>query len=501
VRGGRFWRRARSGERTPLRAVSVRPHHGRERDEPRRCPGAGDARAGGSPDVGHVVAPARRARRRGPDRPGCRRHGDDSAARRRGCRRGDRSVSALRAAARAEPRALARGAARRGRAAGGVAPVRQCPDHGPSSALRLRCAVRSGAAPWLSLGSLRRALHAAARAGPDVGQPHAPRPLPVRVAVAGAGADPRRPGRPATSHALGRVAPRLDRRRGRRVRPVLGGGQLLRGAAVSLCRRPGVRHLRGPGAGAGGGVAPCGTAEAHGAARRPAVPVLRLAHAHRRLERADVGVLLSRATNQVEDRHLGTDGSRTPESRPGVRTRAVARPSGGAAPRLRTGAERSRSAPVHGRRLPDPNGARCRGYASARRHSGPARAPARRHLFDSVGAPGRHHGHRPLLGPTSLRSRMDLTSMETWSVTTPLTLEDAARRAGLAAALVALAGGALTLNHLLPGVFYDDGLYTGIAYALSHGLGYAHPHLPGHPAAVHFPPLYPLVLTPFVGLL
>src|SRR5205823_1262974 len=83
--------------------------------------------------------------------------------------------------------------------------------------------------------------------------------------------------------ALGRVAPRLDRRRGRRVRPVLGGGQLLRGAAVSLCRRPGVRHLRGPGAGAGGGVAPCGTAEAHGAARRPAVPVLRLAHAHRRL--------------------------------------------------------------------------------------------------------------------------------------------------------------------------------------------------------------------------
>jgi len=91
--------------------------------------------------------------------------------------------------------------------------------------------------------------------------------------------------------------------------------------------------------------------------------------------------------------------------------------------------------------------------------------------------------------------------METWSVTTPLTLEDAARRAGLAAALVALAGGALTLNHLLPGVFYDDGLYTGIAYALSHGLGYAHPHLPGHPAAVHFPPLYPLVLTPFVGLL
>src|SRR5207237_823954 len=44
-------------------------------------------------------------------------------------------------------------------------------------------------------------------------------------------------------------------------------------------------------------------------------------------------------------------------------------------------------------------------------------------------------------------------------------------------------------------------LYVGIAYALSHGLGYAHAHLPGYPAAVHFPPLYPLVLAPFVGLL
>jgi hypothetical protein len=74
-------------------------------------------------------------------------------------------------------------------------------------------------------------------------------------------------------------------------------------------------------------------------------------------------------------------------------------------------------------------------------------------------------------------------------------------RAGLAAGAVALAGGALTLNHDLVGVFYDDGLYAGLAYALSHGLGYVHPHLPGHPAAVHYPPLYPLLLTPFFGML
>src|SRR5438046_5650602 len=83
----------------------------------------------------------------------------------------------------------------------------------------------------------------------------------------------------------------------------------------------------------------------------------------------------------------------------------------------------------------------------------------------------------------------------------PFTAEAAARGAGVAAGLVALAGRALTLNDMLPGVFYDYGLYVGIAYALSHGLGYAHAHLPGYPAAVHFPPLYPLVLAPFVGLL
>src|SRR3989442_15948817 len=76
-----------------------------------------------------------------------------------------------------------------------------------------------------------------------------------------------------------------------------------------------------------------------------------------------------------------------------------------------------------------------------------------------------------------------------------------ARRAGIVAALLVLAGGGLTLNQMLAGVFYDDGLYVGTAYALGHGLGYVHPNLPGHPAVVHFPPLYPLLLTPFVGAL
>jgi hypothetical protein len=74
-------------------------------------------------------------------------------------------------------------------------------------------------------------------------------------------------------------------------------------------------------------------------------------------------------------------------------------------------------------------------------------------------------------------------------------------RAGLAVGIVTLAGGAFTLNHHLVGVFYDDGLYAGLAVALGHGLGYVHPHLPGTPAAVHYPPLYPLLLAPLFGLL
>lgn len=64
----------------------------------------------------------------------------------------------------------------------------------------------------------------------------------------------------------------------------------------------------------------------------------------------------------------------------------------------------------------------------------------------------------------------------------------------------AAACGALALNRLLVGVFYDDGLYAGLAAALASG-GYHHPHLPGTPAAIHYPPVYPLVLAPFYAVL
>jgi hypothetical protein len=78
---------------------------------------------------------------------------------------------------------------------------------------------------------------------------------------------------------------------------------------------------------------------------------------------------------------------------------------------------------------------------------------------------------------------------------------DLSRRAGVLVALWALAVGAFALNHFLVGVFYDDGLYAGIATALATGQGYVHPHLPGSPAVIHYPPLYPLVLAPLFGLL
>lgn len=76
-----------------------------------------------------------------------------------------------------------------------------------------------------------------------------------------------------------------------------------------------------------------------------------------------------------------------------------------------------------------------------------------------------------------------------------------ARRAALIAGACATVGGVAALNRALVGVFYDDGLYAGIAVALSHGQGYVHPHLPGSPAVIHYPPLYPLALAPLFGVL
>ena len=45
------------------------------------------------------------------------------------------------------------------------------------------------------------------------------------------------------------------------------------------------------------------------------------------------------------------------------------------------------------------------------------------------------------------------------------------------------------------GVFHDDGIYALLARSLASGQGFHYAHLPGTPAATHYPPLYPLMLA------
>ncbi|MBX6332518.1 MAG: hypothetical protein IRY91_11785, partial [Gemmatimonadaceae bacterium] len=72
----------------------------------------------------------------------------------------------------------------------------------------------------------------------------------------------------------------------------------------------------------------------------------------------------------------------------------------------------------------------------------------------------------------------------------------AADRAPWIAALIMLAILILTRGRSAPvGVFYDDGIYFDLARALAAGHGYRHDALPGAPAGVHYPPLYPLWLV------
>ncbi|MSR06058.1 MAG: hypothetical protein EXR93_03170 [Gemmatimonadetes bacterium] len=47
----------------------------------------------------------------------------------------------------------------------------------------------------------------------------------------------------------------------------------------------------------------------------------------------------------------------------------------------------------------------------------------------------------------------------------------------------------------LVGSFYDDGVYVTLAKALAEGQGYRNIHLPGSPASIHYPVLYPAALS------
>jgi hypothetical protein len=66
-----------------------------------------------------------------------------------------------------------------------------------------------------------------------------------------------------------------------------------------------------------------------------------------------------------------------------------------------------------------------------------------------------------------------------------------AAAAGLA--VVAVVGANLGVG--LVGIFYDDGIYLALARSLAEGGGYHLLYLPGAPAAVHYPVLYPLFLA------
>ncbi len=69
------------------------------------------------------------------------------------------------------------------------------------------------------------------------------------------------------------------------------------------------------------------------------------------------------------------------------------------------------------------------------------------------------------------------------------------RRAAWIAAACALAGGLLTMTAHPVGVFYDDAIYLLVAKAIAEGHGYVYAFLPGSPPAIHYPPLWPVILA------
>jgi hypothetical protein len=69
------------------------------------------------------------------------------------------------------------------------------------------------------------------------------------------------------------------------------------------------------------------------------------------------------------------------------------------------------------------------------------------------------------------------------------------RRAPWIAALIALVAALMTMTSDPIGVFNDDGIYLLTAKALAEGQGYVYPHLPGTPPAIHYPPIWPMLLA------
>ncbi len=60
---------------------------------------------------------------------------------------------------------------------------------------------------------------------------------------------------------------------------------------------------------------------------------------------------------------------------------------------------------------------------------------------------------------------------------------------------LAIAVGLAVVDALPVGVVADDSFYVILARALASGEGYRYLNVPGHPAATHFPPGYPALLS------
>jgi hypothetical protein len=69
------------------------------------------------------------------------------------------------------------------------------------------------------------------------------------------------------------------------------------------------------------------------------------------------------------------------------------------------------------------------------------------------------------------------------------------RRAPWIALAVAVVVALVTMTPDLIGVFFDDAIYALLAQSIAEGRGYVYTHIPGEPAGIHYPPLWPLVLA------
>jgi len=63
------------------------------------------------------------------------------------------------------------------------------------------------------------------------------------------------------------------------------------------------------------------------------------------------------------------------------------------------------------------------------------------------------------------------------------------------AAMISLVAGIAVMTPTMVGVFFDDAVYLLVAKALAAGDGFVYPQLPGTPAAIHYPPMFPLLLS------